>query len=261
MGQITPDERDKRDAYLKLFEIKHHESQELLGNFLKAFIIFLGITSVLIKFALDQYHIWMGTDQGEIYFSADSGATWTAQGAAAGDNIRYIRFMNEYFGVAVGGSTGASHVLLYTTDGGGHWNAVTFTGPGATVMANTVEIINEQSWLVGFENGTIYKTWDQGNNWTLLPQPAYAGLTAWGDINDMMKVDECCIWACAEATVSGNSKGIIMRTVNGGYDWEVWATADGDGTYGMQAIHACHYNRAVACGDTETTTMVYDVSD
>jgi len=212
-------------------------------------------------FALDASHIWGGTDGGEIYFSEDAGVTWTAQGAAAADMIRCIRFLDANFGVAVGGTTGASHVLLYTTNGGNNWGPVTFTGPGATVMANAVAAFSESCWIVGFENGTIYKTWDQGANWTLLPQPTVPGLTAWGDVNAIDAIDETLIFACAEATVSGDSVGVIMRSVNGGYNWDAWATAAGDGTEGMQSVKACHYNQAFAVGDTDTTTMVYEVTD
>jgi len=212
-------------------------------------------------FALDQYHIWGGTDTGEIYFSDDAAVTWTAQGAGLADEVRCIRFMDADVGVAVGGSTGASHVVAYTYDGGDTWALVAFAGPGATVMCNTVQVFGKQKWLVGFEDGTFYMTWDQGANWTLLPQPVVAGLTAFGDINDVFAVDECLIWAVGEATVSGNSVGLVRRSVNGGYDWEAWTTAAGDGTLGLQALHACGYNQTISCGDISTTTMVYEVTD
>lgn len=212
-------------------------------------------------FAVDKYHVWGGTDTGEVYFSSDAGVTWTAQGAGLADEIRSIKFIDADVGVAVGGSTGASHVLAYTYDGGSTWNIVTFTGPGATVMANAVWVFSKQKWLVGFENGTLYMTWDSGANWTLLPQPVVAGLTAYGDVNDIEAVDDCTIWVSGEATVSGNSVGLVRRSVNGGYDWEAWTTAAGDGTLGLQSIHPCNENKAIACGDTSTTTMVYEVTD
>ena len=201
-------------------------------------------------FALDQYHIWGGTDTGEIYFSPDAGVAWTAQGAGLADMVRSIKFIDTKVGVAVGGTTGASHVLAYTYDGGLTWNPVVFTGPGATVMANAVWVFSKRKWLVGFENGTLYMTWDQGANWTLLPQPAVAGLTAYGDVNDIEAVDECTIWVAGEATVSGNAVGLIRRSVNGGYNWEAWTTATAAGGLGMQSIHACNENKAIAAGDT-----------
>ena len=214
-------------------------------------------------FAWDQYHLWGGTDTGEIYFSDDAGVTWTAQGAGMADEVRSIKFIDTDVGVAVGGTTGASQAGLYTYDGGSAWNAFVFTtgGPAATVMANAVWVFSKQKWLVGFENGTLYMTWDAGANWTLLPQPIVAGLTAYGFINDIEAVDDCTIWVAGEATVSGNSVGLVRRTVNGGYDWEPWTTAAGDGTLGLQSIHACNENKAITVGDTATTTMVYEVTD
>jgi len=212
---------------------------------------------------LDQYHIWAGTDNGDIFFSDDGGLTYTLQYTdSTNDDIRCIRFLNKDFGVYVGGATGASNVMGYTEDGGLNWTEVTITGIGATAMINSVAIHTESSWTVADEDGAIWKTWDKGQTaFTQMPQPPVAGLTAWGDISELMAIDECCIWASAEATIGGNSIGLIMRTIDGGYDWDVWQTASGDGTLGMQTIWACSYNEAIAAGDTATTTQVYEVTD
>ena len=213
-------------------------------------------------FALNEYNIWAGTDAGEIYFSSDGGASYTLQLAAIGDMIRCIRFLDEDNGVYVGGTTGASNVMGYTTDGGTNWNTVTITGIGATVMINSIVMFSEQQWMVGDEGGAIWRTWDRGQTaFTQMPQPSVTGLTAWGDINKLSKVDECCIWAAAQATISAADKGVIMRTVNGGYDWETWVTATGVATTGMQDVWGASYNEALAVGDVETTTEIYEVTD
>lgn len=214
-------------------------------------------------FALDVFHIWCCTDQGEVYFSSDAGATWTAQGTAAlaADALNYVHFISESVGVAVGGSTGASHALISTVDGGLHWALCTFTGPGATVMAWAVTVISAKWWYVAFENGTIYVTWDGGHNWTLLPVAAPAGYTL-PEMLDIAAVDECCLWACGRALAGGNSYGIILRSVNGGYDWESWLTTVHDGATGMNAVAPISYNRGVAVGDLAgAVATIYDVTD
>jgi len=213
--------------------------------------------------ALDQYHIWAGTDNGDIFFSDDGGLSYALQYSdTTNDDIRCIKFLNQDFGVYVGGATGASNVIGYTADGGLNWTEVTITGIGATVMINGVAIHTESCWTVCDEGGAIWKTWDKGQTaFTEMPQPNIPGLTAWGDINNVMAVDECCIWASAQATISAADKGVIMRSINGGYDWDTWVTDTGVATTGMQFVWACSYNEAVAAGDVETTTMVYEVTD
>jgi len=209
-------------------------------------------------FALNQFHIWGGTDGGELAFSEDGGLTWTIQLAAIGDMIRCIKFLNEDFGVYVGGTTGASRVMGFTTDGGANWDtAPTGTGlPAGTVMASAVVVLTESCWMVGLEDGTIYKTWDQGENFTQMPAPTYPGMTAILDINNMMKVDECCIWAAGAATIGGSTEGVLFRTVNGGYNWDVYDVVDGDAAIGTRGLWACSYNEAQAAGDEEGAVLV-----
>ena len=215
-------------------------------------------------FANDAYHIWCGTSGGEIAFSEDGALTWTLQLVAIADMIRCIRFDAEStFGVYCGGTAGASRVLGYTTDGGLNWTAVTGTGlPAATVMANGISILSEAQWVMCLENGTVYKTWDQGTNWTLLPQPTVAGLTAWGDLHAIQAIDECCLWACGEATVSAVSRGVILRSINGGYNWDAWLGVTGDATLGEQCMFACSYNECHAAGDEQGAVLVtHEVTD
>ena len=110
--------------------------------------------------------------------------------------------------------------------------------------------------MIGLENGTFYQTWDQGENFTLLPAPTYAGMTAILDINNMMKVDECCIWAAGAATISASTEGVLFRTINGGYNWDVYDVVDGDAAIGTRGLWACSYNQAQAAGDEEGAVLV-----
>lgn len=215
-------------------------------------------------FALDRYHIWFATDQGEIYFSNDAGATWTAQGAAAGDELNYVMFANERNGIAVGGSTGASHVILTTTNGGTNWNAVTMTGPGATVMAWCGYAFDSQRMWVGFEGGQLYYTLDAGANWTAraLPLGPAASLT---DLMDITWVDDYFGFLAIEGVGSGNTRyAMVLKTFNGGESWEVSYVQGADaGTELLKAIIACHHNRALACGglDDAGAAMVLDLHE
>ena len=214
-------------------------------------------------FAMDRFHIWCVTDQGETYFSSDGGASWAAQGTAAlvADELNYVNFISESVGVAVGGSTGASHVCIVTVDGGLHWAARAFVGPGATVMAWSVAVISAKWWHITFEDGSIWMTQDGGYTYVALPVAAPAGYTIPAML-DISAVDECCLWASGMALEGANNYGIILRSVNGGYDWENWLTVVlDDGTTGIKSINPVSYNRAIGVGNLATTAVIYDVTD
>lgn len=75
--------------------------------------------------AHDQYRVWVGDDNGDLYYSNDGGTTWTQRafpndGAGA---VNDIKFANELFGFIIG--TSASDSILRTIDGGYTWQEVT----------------------------------------------------------------------------------------------------------------------------------------
>jgi len=218
-------------------------------------------------FALDMQHIWAASNLGNIYFSSDGGVTWTEQTQPNTVPLNYIRFCDFNVGVAVGGATGASQVILTTTDGGAHWTEGSFAngGPAATVMAYCVEVLDKNRFFVGFENGALYYTRDGGATWAERTVATPAGMLSTGAIYDIMRVpgDDFCLWICTLwEDGQSNYYGSVQRSVNGGYDWDVWTTvALDDDSCGLYAIWACSFNQAFSVGNTETTAMVVEVSD
>ena len=214
-------------------------------------------------FALNMRNIWMVTNLGNIYFSDDAGATWTDQVSGQADDLLAVKFENQQNGIAVGGTTGASHVLLKTTDGGTHWTAVTYTGPGATVMTTACEIIDINRWWVGHEDGSVYYTINGGTAFSARTIAVPTGLTAWGQIQDIVLVPGDLgygLWLCGHFTKTATGYGFIQRTVNGGYDWENFSTVALDtNTYGLTSLVACSINHALAVGAVATTSMISDV--
>lgn len=210
-------------------------------------------------FALDRYHIWAGLTNGAIYFSADAGLTWTQQDTNANaDDIWYIHMASERVGLAVGGTSGASTVMLYTTDGGEHWSAPADPDPaGATVRANCCVCFDAHNWLVGYENGEIWQTENGGVSWRELTPGRGAGQTVAGDVWDMRAIDRFCVWITTEYTATADARATVQRTLNGGADWEVFSTPvlDAAGA-GLQAVLPCGYNEAFVVGDVETTTYI-----
>jgi photosystem II stability/assembly factor-like uncharacterized protein len=189
-------------------------------------------------FVLDPTHIWVCTDDGRVFFSADFGVTWTDQDTAltaSGANaLNAIHFVTANVGFAVG----ATDTVIYTTNGGTTWTAGTATGGGDNLL--TVRCFNANRVIVGTSGGDIYITFDGSTNWALRP---FTGSTVGAvncldfasDLNGFMVHDTA-------APLGG-----VFRTVNGGWTWEAMTTPTNQG---LNAVVACHNNRAHGCGET-----------
>jgi len=199
-------------------------------------------------FALDQYHIWLVTTGGYIYFSDDSGVTWTAQvqGTITVGNYNAVWFADENNGF-VGGATNA---IARTTDGGTTWAAV--TGPAAEA-ANAVQSItknkNSDIWWAGYNGNTrLWYTTDDGANWT---QRAFTGSgVAGGEVADIVFYNDLCGWMLSNTS---GPVGTAHRTRDGGYTWEAITTPT---NAGLNAIWACSCNLAFAVGEAQGGTAV-----
>jgi len=211
-------------------------------------------------FALDGRHIWCATDTGagaagEIYFSSDFGATWTAQGAAASDALNGVKFATDRLGIAYGDT----NEILLTTDGGAHW--VVGTGPGAQAAVNikAAVIFSALRFYVGYDDGTIWMTDDGGTSWTQCIMPGISG-HVWSGINDLCAIDEHVIWGSGYTNVGADEWGVAFRTISGGEQWEYWQTAVAcDTGVGLNAIACCSVNHAFAVGCPETTAIILEV--
>jgi photosystem II stability/assembly factor-like uncharacterized protein len=191
-------------------------------------------------FALDRYHIWVGTDGGYIFFSDDGGATWTAQESAVIHSAAYnaIYFVDESNGWAVG----AADVIARTTDGGSTWSQVTATG-GANAIQCVLPFNQYRAW-VGDAGGDLYYTADGGTTWT---QREFSG-DGVGAVNDIQAYDEHLLFMVHD---NATPVGRILMTINGGYSWLALTTPDNDG---INSIHICEPYEAYFVGEAESST-------
>jgi photosystem II stability/assembly factor-like uncharacterized protein len=199
-------------------------------------------------FALDQYHIWLVTTGGYVYFSDDGAVTWTAQeqGVITAGNWIAVWFADANNGF-VGG---AANAIARTTDGGTTWTAV--TGPVAEA-ANDVQCVtrNKDSniWWAGYDGNTrMYYTTDDGTNWT---QRAFTGSgVAGGEVADIVFYNDLCGWMLSNTS---GPVGTVHRTRDGGYTWEAVTTPT---NAGLNAIWPCSCNLAFAVGEAQGGTAV-----
>src|SRR3954467_5183050 len=86
---------------------------------------------------------------------------WTPQVSGTTNDVWGASFISS----SVGWVSGASGMILHTTNGGGTWTAQT-TGVGATLILRSVTFTDASNgWSVG-DNGTIIHTSNGGTTWT-----------------------------------------------------------------------------------------------
>lgn len=194
--------------------------------------------------ALDYHHIWACSNKGNIYFSSDGGVTWTDQGApepTPAEALYCIDFIDDKYGMCVGGTTGASCVVLTTTDGGDHWTLQ--TGVGAHMLTGVSVIDPYRAWACS-DTGELWYTSDFGVTWTQRTLPTAA--VSLGDVEFLDAYNGACTGTRATLLP------VVYRTVDGGYNWEMYSYTALDGaveTFGMNSVHMCDPNHIYAVGE------------
>lgn len=191
--------------------------------------------------ALDLYHAWVGTDAGDIYFSNDAGVSWTEQGSTMANGINCIRFADEEHGLFVGDLNS----VYYTQNGGASWTAIVGPSVGDNLM--TCWILDSVNWWVGNDDGELWYTFDGGDNWA---QRTFTIPGTPNRVNDVYFLNELIGFAAVKHTVGADVFGAIMRTFDGGTNWEVYSTDELDvGALGLVALHGATANKVFGAGD------------
>lgn len=175
-------------------------------------------------FATDEGKVWVPGKYVSISYSADFGSFWWDQIPGVKSTLFQPYFLNEEVGV-IGGSEGA---LLKTNNGGATWNRL-FHSPFENFFS--VTLLDTQTIMAASSTGTLWLSFDDGVNWGTYT-------TNLGSITDFHAVDYSHI-------VVINESGKILRTTNGGFDWdEVY----NDPSAVLTGIDFATENRGWACG-------------
>lgn len=190
-------------------------------------------------FALDRNNIWVGLNNGYIYYSSDTGLTWTAQhsGTITTQAINCIRFVDEN----VGWAAGANNAIMRTTDGGVSWSAVTGPSAQSGVAINVVEPLDRNRAWLGYADGDLYYTTDGGVNWTAR---AFTGSGS-GQVRDVRFLNDL-IGYLAHNT--SGPVGTVLVTWDGGYTWETKTTPT---NVGLNALWMCSEWYMYAVGEVQ----------
>jgi photosystem II stability/assembly factor-like uncharacterized protein len=171
-------------------------------------------------------------ENGNILKTIDGGITWINQPIMESYQLYSVRFINSNTGWAVGSNYDETHgayygLLLKTTNGGTDWTSQTI---GINQILSSVFFINStRGWAVG-KSGIIFKSTDGGTSWS-----SKSGGTS-AELHSICFIDSNTGWTVGSYNTwhSGYSNyGLIMKTTDGGSNWESRTMEQGNELYSV----------------------------
>ena len=174
----------------------------------------------------DSWDDGSGTSYGTILRSADSGETWTRQGAVQIADVKLggVFAVDPDTAWVVGNPDRGYATIYHTTDGGSTWDRKGSSNPASPDYVPNVELfkvhaVGDDVWAVG--DGAILHTSDGGATWTnhFPAGHKYAGLQG------VYTLDGKTVWATGGTRgieppiVDG--WGIVHKTTNAGLTWTI----------------------------------------
>jgi len=183
---------------------------------------------------VDPDHGWYGTGAGDLFATADGGATWEKVASRPGTFVRAVGFVDRQNGFI--GNIGTDYYpgvtdttpLYRTRDGGKTWEAVD-TGAATIKGVCAIDILHTQriyqgtlvprivihaAGRVGGPTG-ILRSVDGGETWDVIDMAAHAGM-----ILDVKFFDEMTgLVFAATHPDPAQAEGLVLRTEDGGKTW------------------------------------------
>ena len=153
----------------------------------------------------------------KVGFNTPSGRLWRTTDGINGWDL-YIKVDHNPYSVYfidenVGWISCDDGFVLTSTNGGDTWSEI---ATGVTETLNSIFFINPSiGWAVGDDSdiGVIIKTTNGGTTWYQVNHPATMTLYTVQFVNDNIG------WACGSKLDSGEERGVILYTNDGGENW------------------------------------------
>jgi len=101
--------------------------------------------------------VYLLCEQGFLFTTADSGATWSSRETGVNERMRGLMFLDNNRGLIIGDHG----LLLATGNGGRRWQKVNV---GTQEHLMDIAFVGESGWVVGYQ-GVILHTEDGGKTW------------------------------------------------------------------------------------------------
>jgi photosystem II stability/assembly factor-like uncharacterized protein len=152
----------------------------------------------------DKFTVFAVGASSTVIKTTDGGQTWTTLTTGVGSGLNAVHFAP---GSQTGFVVGSNGILRKSTNGGSSWTTIS---SGVTGTLFDVFFLNPSTGFIAGPNGVIRKTTNGGSSWTSI----YSG-------TDYIKQ----IWFADVNNGFALSPNKILRTVDGGANWQVWNAA------------------------------------
>lgn len=200
--------------------------------------------------------------QGGVWQTTDTGATWTRQTSAAFNSAssfaNVVHYFNTNDGVAIGDPAGGFWEIYTTTDGGTTYTRVP-TGNIPAPLTNEVGYLAQYTFLgdnlwFTTSTGRVYHSANKGMNWTVFQSPLsdFGGTNLSGDIS----------FSTPNKGLIQDNSGNLFITQDAGQTWNV-VTISGTGfPYGGAIAYIPGTTRVVSTGgDSALAGTSYSTND
>jgi photosystem II stability/assembly factor-like uncharacterized protein len=159
-------------------------------------------------FALSGQDVWIVGDNGYIYKATDitSGVTVMDSGVATTQNLLSVHAADSENILAVG----ELNAVVLTENGGETFQAI--TGPAVGESLKTCWMMDEDTWFIGTNTGSLYYTNDGGDSFVASSIPASV------DNIDKIEFFDDTVGYMAART---GANGVLLRTTDGGHSWYI----------------------------------------
>ncbi len=163
---------------------------------------------------------WAVGDLGALIKTTDGGLNWITEETNTTTPLLKVNSFNGQIVIA----SGFSGLILRSTDGGDSWSQIT---SGVTGDLWGLQMINDTlGWACGTNNSLI-KTTDRGISWQTVTIPGYTNNYWWIDfLNENYGL------------IAGDGK--VLRTTNGGNNWEIIQAGDSYPLFCINVIDSMH---------------------
>lgn len=183
--------------------------------------------------------VWAAGSAGKIVRSEDGGRSWIRQASHTDANLQSIASFDAEHAV-VAGNDG---LILFTRDGGDHWDTATVPATSNPNKLFRVRIFGDTAWAVG-EYNALLRTDDRGTTWTrVLPEQD----RAWNDVTFVGSQG----WLVGEF-------GAVMKSEDGGETWAPVAVGSGDPAPSLMSVAFRDAEHGVAVGLSGTVLTTAD---
>src|SRR6476659_287436 len=145
----------------------------------------IDVNARLVRALFSRGRGWVFGEEGAIFTTRDSGATWTRLQSPT----RYLLLGGTFVDADRGWLVGAGSTIMQTADGGETWHVSPVDSGRPTVRFGATSFVdNRLGWTVG-SGGIIYRTVNGGRTW----EPQTSGVTT--DLFDVKFLDRLEGWA------------------------------------------------------------------